>query len=140
MPNEDKTKFSIRIDSELVQMMDEHLEKSPYPNRTGFIEDAIRHYLGYLRCQDDPAVSHYLTPTVSSVITSSIKCMEDRISSLLYKTAVEISMLNHITAYTSGGDIDDITLRRLLVECQEEVKSINGAISFGAANRFLKGR
>ena len=46
--NADKTKFSIRVDTRLVELADAYVKDSTERNRTELIEDALRFYLGFL--------------------------------------------------------------------------------------------
>ena len=46
--NADKTKFSIRVDTELLKLADHYIADSTVQNRTELIEDALRFYLGFL--------------------------------------------------------------------------------------------
>lgn len=42
-----KTKFSIRVDTELLALADAYVKESTIQSRTEFIEEAIRFYLGF---------------------------------------------------------------------------------------------
>ena len=46
--NEDKTKFSIRVDTKLLELADSCIGNGAARNRTELIGDALRFYLGYL--------------------------------------------------------------------------------------------
>ena len=48
--NAEKTKFSIRVDTDLVELADTYIRSSTVKNRTELIEDALRFYLGFLTC------------------------------------------------------------------------------------------
>ena len=47
--NTDKTKFSIRVDTALLELADQYIADSTVQNRTELIEDALRFYLGFSR-------------------------------------------------------------------------------------------
>ena len=56
---------------------------------------------------------------------------------MLFKLAVEISMMMNLMAATQ--DIDKIALERLRGECVKEVARLNGAFSFEDALDWQKG-
>ena len=63
--------------------------------------------------------------------------LENRMASLLFKIAVELSMILHVTA--ANNDINENTLSCLRGMCVEEVKKLHGNISFDEAVRLQKG-
>ena len=58
-------------------------------------------------------------------------------ANLLFKMAVELSMMLHVTA--AANAIDETSLTRLRGLCVEEVKRLHGAIRMEDAVRFQKG-
>lgn len=132
--NEDKTKFSIRVDTELLRQLSECAEKADALSRTELIEDALRFYLGYLKSQK---AEDYLLQSLSSVLTSTVHDSENRIARMDFKIAVELSKLCHVIAYSH--DIDEQALQRLHLKCLDEVKRINGTVKFEDAYLYQKG-
>ena len=61
--NAEKTKFSIRVDTDLVELADTYIRSSTVKNRTELIEDALRFYLGFLTAQK---AEDYLCRTVKT--------------------------------------------------------------------------
>ena len=59
---------------------------------------------------------------------------EDRTNRNLFKIAVELGKLSHTLA--AANDVDEETLRELHMMCIDEVRHINGTISFERAVRF----
>ena len=131
--NADKTKFSIRVDTELLKLADEYIADSTVQNRTELIEDALRFYLGYLTSKK---AEDYLLQSLSSVMTGTVQDSENRIARMDFKLAVELSKLAHVIAYTH--EVDEEALHKLHLKCLEEVKRINGAIDFESAYKFQK--
>lgn len=131
--NAEKTKFSIRVDTGLLELADAYIRDSAVQNRTGLIEDALRFYLGFLTTK---RAEDYLLQSLSSVMTGTVQDSENRIARMDFKLAVELSKLAHVIAYTH--DVDEETLRRLHLKCLEEVKRINGAIEFEGAYKYQK--
>lgn len=75
--------------------------------------------------------------TISSVMHSTVKDSENRMARAMYKLAVEISKLSHVIAFSHG--VDEEALQRLQAKCSDEVKRINGAVSFEDAYQYQRG-
>lgn len=131
--NADKTKFSIRVDTELLKLADQYITDSTVQNRTELIEDALRFYLGFLT---SGKAEDYLLQSLSSVMTGTVQDSENRIARMDFKLAVELSKLAHVIAYTH--EVDEEALYKLHLKCLEEVKRINGAIDFESAYKYQK--
>ena len=121
--NAEKTKFSIRVDTDLVELADTYIQSSAVKNRTELIENALRFYLGFLTAQK---AEDYLLQSLSSVMTGTVQDSENRLARMDFKIAVELSKLSQVIAYSH--DIDEDALKRLHLKCMEEVRRINGAI------------
>ena len=72
--------------------------------------------------------------TISSVMHSTVKDSENRMARAMYKLAVETSKLSHVIAYSHG--VDEEALRKLQAKCTDEVKRINGAVTFEDAYKY----
>lgn len=131
--NVEKTKFSIRVDTELLELADAYIRDSTVQNRTELIEDALRFYLGFLTTKK---AEDYLLQSLSSVMTGTVQDSENRIARMDFKLAVELSKLAHVIAYTH--DVDEEALHKLHLKCLDEVKRINGAIAFEDAYKYQK--
>ena len=131
--NADKTKFSIRVDTQLLELADAYIRDSTVQNRTELIEDALRFYLGFLTSKK---AEDYLLQSLSSVMTSTVQDSENRLARMDFKLAVELSKLSHVIAYTH--EVDEGALHKLHLKCVEEVKRINGAIDFESAYKYQK--
>ena len=55
---------------------------------------------------------------------------------MLFKMAVELAVTMNVVAATN--DIDEISLSRLRGECIDEIKRLNGTISFEDAARWQR--
>lgn len=131
--NAEKTKFSIRVDTELLELADAYIRDSTVQNRTELIENALRFYLGFLTTKK---AEDYLLQSLSSVMTGTVQDSENRIARMDFKLAVELSKLAHVIAYTH--DVDEEALHKLHLKCLDEVKRINGAIAFEDAYKYQK--
>lgn len=131
--NADKTKFSIRVDTQLLELADAFIRDSTVQNRTELIEDALRFYLGFLTSKK---AEDYLLQSLSSVMTGTVQDSENRLARMDFKLAVELSKLSHVIAYTH--EVDEDALHKLHLKCVEEVRRINGAIDFESAYKYQK--
>lgn len=131
--NAEKTKFSIRVDTDLVELADAYIADSTVKNRTELIEDALRFYLGFLTTKK---AEDYLLQSLSSVMAGTVQDTENRLARMDFKVAVELSKLCHVIAYTH--DVDEDALRKLHLKCLDEVRRINGAVDFEDAYKYQK--
>lgn len=102
-------------------------------SRSEFIENAINFYCGYLTAEDG---KEYFPQVIVSILQGTLGAFENRMASLLFKMAVELSMSLHVTA--ANSDVDEETLVKLRGMCVDEVKRIHGAVLFDEAYRFQK--
>ena len=129
----EKTKFSIRVDTELVELADAYIRDGTVLNRTELIGDALRFYLGFLA---EKKAEDYLLQSLSSTVIGAVQDSENRLARMDFKIAVELSKLSQVVAYTH--DVDEESLKRLHTKCVDEVRRINGAVEFESAYRYQK--
>lgn len=130
---EDKVRTAFYGEKSLLKISDSYLKAANCRSRNEFINQALRHYIAFLQKEKD---NEFLTPALESVLSGMLGDTENRLARLLFKVAVELSMLLHVTA--SQTDIGEDELTRLRGYCVEEVKRLNGRISFDEANRHQK--
>lgn len=124
--NADKTKFSIRVDTELLELVDRYINDSTVQNRTELIEDALRFYLGFLTSKK---AEDYLLQSLSSVMTGTVQDRPHRPDGFQTGSgAVQAGSCDCVIAYTH--EVDEDALHKLHLKCLEEVRCINGAIDF----------
>ena len=70
----------------------------------------------------------FLPSALVSALCATIQASENRIARLLFKLTVEISMMMHVLAL--GLEIDVSRLDDLRWQCVQEIKKVNGTISF----------
>lgn len=85
----------------------------------------MKFYIGYLRQQEEV---NYLSLLITETVKAQIKGTEQRLARLLFKVAVELGKLSHMTA--AINDVDDETLQSLHAMCVNEVRKINGIIDY----------
>lgn len=130
----DKQKFSLWIHPETLKMVEKNYRDDDCKSKSEFIEKAILFYAGYLTAND---YRGYFPNVIVSTLKGSLDSLENRMASLLFKMAVELSMVLHVTA--ANNEIDDVTLSRLRGMCVDEVKRLHGSVSMENAVKFQKG-
>ena len=119
--SEDKKRISLFVEADLVKRVDDHLKMADVSSRNEFIIEAIKFYLGYLSAEEDAT---YLVRSIDKSIGSAVKSMEDRTAKLIFKLAVEMSMMMNILA--ANLEIDEDVLKNLRAKC---IKDLNSSIS-----------
>ena len=133
MRKERKIRVPLWITPSVSEDVAELYEQDNCRSPSEFIEKAVRFYCGYLRAETgSPYLSRVLTTTMRGMLDS----FEDRQASLLFKLAVEMAILMHVTA--AANEVEPETLTRLRGRCVQEVKALRGRISFDDAARFQR--
>lgn len=134
MASEGKVRKGFYIKEDLLEQVNGLLEQADVKSRNEFLNQALKFYIGYLTSEE---IENYMLSTISSVMHSTVKDSENRIARAMYKLAVETSKLSHVIAYSHG--VDEEALRKLQAKCTDEVKRINGTVTFEDAYRFQNG-
>ena len=108
--------------------MDDLYKQDSCKSKYEFIENAVSFYCGYLTAEN---YRDYLPKVILSTVQGTLDSFENRMATLIFKMAVELSVLNRVTAATV--DVEELNLTRLRGRCVEDVKRINGCISFAQA-------
>ena len=120
-----KEKMAVYYQPETMRKIEQEYREDNCSSKTEFIEKAVRFYIGYLRQQEEV---DYLSPLITETVKAQIKGTEQRLARLLFKVAVELGKLSHMTA--AINDVDDETLEKLHAMCVNEVRRINGIIDY----------
>ena len=120
-----KVKFAMRIKPETQELVRQWYEKDNCQSQNEFIEKAIHFYVEHLAAEES---SRFLPSALVAALRSTVQGSENRIARLLFKLTVEISMMMHVLA--AGLEIDASQLDDLRWQCVQEVKKVNGGISF----------
>lgn len=123
-----KTHCSYMIEQEVVDKLEKHYKDDGSRSKSEFVERAINFYCGYVTAEN---YREFFPKVVLSTIQGTLDSFENRMAGLLFKMAVELSVLNRVTAATV--DVEELNLTRLRGRCVEDVKRINGCISFDQA-------
>ena len=120
-----KTRIPLWLYPSTLEAVDRAMARDNCKSRSEFIENAIRFYAGYLSGED---AVQFLPAALVSALRATVENSESRIARLLFKLTVEISMMMNVLA--AGLEIDSSQLDALRWRCVQEVKKVNGTISF----------
>ena len=120
-----KQKMAVYFQPETIKKIEQEYREDNCASKTEFIEKAVKFYIGYLRQQEEV---NYLSPMITETVKSQIKGTEQRLARLIFKVAVELGKLSHMTA--AMNDVDEETLKSLHAMCVTEVRKINGIIGY----------
>lgn len=127
----DKKKFLLWARGETIKRVEQWYKQDGCKTRSGFIEKAINFYCGYLTSNN---AWEYLPEVITSTVRATIESFESRMARILFKLAVETSMMMHVTA--ASNEIDEEVISELRGLCVNEVKGLNGRISFEEIVKF----
>ena len=133
MAFDNKIKFPLWVYPQTIENVRTHYKHDNCKSQSEFIEKAIKFYIGYL---DEEKSVNYISPMITETVKAQIKGTEQRLARLLFKVAVELGKLSHMTA--AINDVDDETLRNLHAMCVNEVRKINGIIDYEDAVEYQK--
>ena len=120
-----KQKMAVYFQPETIKKLEQEYREDNCASKTEFIEKAVTFYIGYLRQQEEV---NYLSPMITETVKAQIKGTEQRLARLIFKVAVELGKLSHMTA--ALNDVDNETLKSLHAMCVTEVRKINGIIDY----------
>ena len=124
---ENMKKYSIWMQPEMIEEIEKVLPFSYDDNKSSFVRSAVNFYIGYLMHKRS---ADYLTPLISSEIKNQVDSLQDCLSEMIFKLAVESAKQNCILGL--AYNIDSSLLERLDKLCAEKVASTNGIIDFDA--------
>ena len=122
---ENMKKYSIWMQPEMIDEIEKALPFSYDDNKSSFVRSAVNFYIGYLMHKQS---ADYITPLISSEIKNQVDSLQDCLSEMIFKLAVESAKQNCILS--SAYKIDDELSQQLDDICAEKVASTNGIIDF----------
>lgn len=128
-----KKKFPFWMYPETRTLIEKWYRQDNCQSQSEFIEKAVRFYCGYISAEDGV---RYLPAAITSAMTGMVDNLEDRMARLIFKLAVEMSMMMNILASTA--DVNEETLRRLRGKCVGDVRRSVGSITFEDVVKFQK--
>ena len=129
-----KRRFPLYMTAEQDAEVNTFVDNGYAKSQNDFINKAIEFYIGYLRNEKN---IDYIAPILSTVMKSQMQSIEKNLSEILFKLAVEVAKINHITA--SYTEMSEENLQQLNDFCCRDVASNNGRIQFENAYRFQHG-
>lgn len=132
--DENKKKFALWIHPSTIEKVDRFYKLDNCRSKSEFIEKAVLFYSGYVTSQDG---RDYFPEAIVSTVQGALDSFENRMASLMFKSAVELAMLMHVSA--ANFRVNDETLSRLRGKCVSDVKRLNGHITFDDAVKYQKG-
>ncbi len=119
-----KEKFALYLTPEKKAVLERRYQEDGSRSLTAFIERAVDFYLDYLSAND---AELFLPTALKSYVDGRLGQMEDRMSALLYKQAVEQDMVAGILADAYQFSEED--LKRHRAKSISNVKKTNGRVS-----------
>lgn len=134
MVEEKKKKFPLWMHPATQRQVKEWYQKDNCGSQSEFIEKAIQFYCGYISAENS---MKFLPTALTSAMAGVVESAENRMARLLFKLAVEMSMMMNIIA--SNAEIDETLLQRLRGKCVNDVKRSIGSVTFEDVVEFQKG-
>ena len=106
----------VRADKDLIERINQNMERSGCSSRNDFFLKAIDFYCSFLDCTGDQS---FLAAAIKAEMNGIIGKQANRLSQLEYRIAVELDKLSHIIA--SACDIDHDQLEKLHQRCIREI-------------------
>jgi hypothetical protein len=131
---DEKVRFPLRLPKDTADLVKAAMLRDNCQSQNEFIEKAIRFYAGYIAAKDCAAV---LPEALISVICGALDDSENRVSRLLFKLAVELSMTMHVVAANKG--VGEIPLARLRGKCVEDVRKSIGSVDMKKIDEYQNG-
>lgn len=124
MSRENKNRLALRMQPETRRKIDQWCAASGCRSMNQFVEQAVNFYADHLALEANDS----LPRAVSATLDGRLGMFEDRLSSLLYKQAVELDMVMGILA--DSYEFSPEEMRRRRADSVRNVKTTNGRLSF----------
>jgi len=135
MSDTNKRKYAHWFRPDTIKLAEDAYRRDNCQSRSEYIEKAVHFYTGYISEKDS---SQFLSKTLTTLMRGMLDDTENRMATLIFKLAVEVSILMNVVA--AMADVDDETLRKLRIKCVEDAKRTNGAISFAGVVKSQRRR
>lgn len=134
MKKDNLKRIAITADEKTLELCDLMLKDGEARNRSRLIFKAVKYYYAYLNREQN---TEYLTEVSKDVFDKRLNTTEKRISTSLFKLAVEIASLMNVLA--GAFELDDQKVRRMKHRVIREVKETNGWINLEGIIRYQNG-
>ena len=126
-----RVRFALYTDETTLDLVEQHYKEDGCGCRSEYISKAIRYYAELHSLKDcRNVIPDIITSTLKDIVRES----DNRQGRLLFKIAVELTILQNIVA--AYNNIDVAELDRVRGICVNEVKKLNGILSFGEGVRW----
>ena len=132
MAGKERVKVPLRLSQEQLSKLDAYVKMAQTDSRNQFLIDAIEFYGGYISSEKNK----FLPTAIASAMIGIIDNSEDRISRIIFKNTVELSMVMNILA--AVAEIAEDKLRALRAKCIKDVKGTIGQINFDEIYKYQK--
>ncbi len=119
-----KERFAFYLTPEKKAILERRYQEDGSRSMTAFVERAVDFYLDYLSAND---AGLFLPASIKSYLDGRLGQLEERLSSLAFRQAVEQDMVAGILA--DAYQFSDEDLRRRRAESVQNVKKTNGRVS-----------
>lgn len=132
---ENKKLFSFRATDKTLGEIDSHFREDNCRNKNEFISKAIEFYCGYL---DSNKNSNYLPDIITSTLGGMIEDSQMKISRVIYKFAVEQSLMMTMMA-CQDYDMTKSDIQQMRNECIKAINHTNGSFNMDDAYDWQRG-
>lgn len=123
-----KQKYGFYLEDETSFGIDTHLQSAQTNCRSTFVEKAIQHYCTYLDTGHNNVLGNEIIRAMRDISVNYV----DRISHMLFKVAVEISVGNYLKA-ANVTDLTEPDYKKLRYYVADQVRKTKGIISLETA-------
>ena len=126
-----RVRFALYTDEATLEQVKQNYKQDGCGCMSEYVTKAIRYYTELHSLAD---CSHVVPDIIASTLKDITRESDNRQGRLLFKMAVELAILQNVVAANYG--IGKTDLERLRGICVNEVKKINGSITFDEAIRW----
>ena len=126
-----RVRFALYTDEATLEQVKQNYKQDGCGCMSEYVTKAIRYYTELHSLAD---CSHVVPDIIASTLKDITRESDNRQGRLLFKLAVELAILQNVVAANYG--ISKTDLERLRGICVNEVKKINGSITFDEAIRW----
>lgn len=132
MSENEKDRLTMRVEPEVREEIERHIEKGDSRSMNQFLNEAVRHYLDYL---DLGRAGALLPREIMAVIDGRLSDFERNMSRALFKVSAEVDMTNALIAdlrQLSQDELDDLRASSV-----KNVRALNGMTSL---DKYMRDR
>ena len=132
MSENEKDRLTLRVEPEVREEIERHLERGGSRSMNQLLNEAVRHYLDYLDLERAGAL---LPREIQSVLDGRLGMLEKELSHALFKVSTEVDMTNALIADLRQLSQDE--LDELRASSVKNVRALNGMTSL---DKYMRDR